>query len=103
MSIVSDAVEGSSNPVFDGGCDPALLSVYAAGQIVIGQLFVTVNVADSQPESLYFSSHFHLLEYWLVPTYIEYWLVAIYIYLNYNLLKNMFADQILNGLKDMDT
>lgn len=49
-SISFDAFEGSSNPVVDG----APVFAYAAGQIVSGQLFMTVNVADSPPESVQF-------------------------------------------------
>ena len=54
-SIVFDACEASSNPVVDG-CDPS--PVNAAGQIVMGQLFLIVNVADSPPESTQFEACF---------------------------------------------
>lgn len=47
MLIVFVACEASSNPVVDG-CDPEPVS--AAGQIVFGQLFLIVNIADSPPE-----------------------------------------------------
>lgn len=46
ISILCVACEASSNPVVDG-CDPAPVS--AAGQIVYGQPFLIMNVADSPP------------------------------------------------------
>lgn len=61
MLMVFVACEGSSNPVVDG-CDPE--------PIVVGQLFVIVNVADSPPVvRVQFRSAISVLEDYLVQTY----------------------------------